>query len=127
DGRETAPAAATPGRFLDADGKPLSWPDAIVSGRSVGVPGLLRMLELAHRRHGRLPWATLFEPAIHLAESGFPMSPRLHALDADARRYFYALDGRAKAAGTMIRNPELAAVLRSVAARGADAFYRGDV
>jgi gamma-glutamyltranspeptidase / glutathione hydrolase len=136
DGRETAPAAATPGRFLDADGKPLSWPDAIVSGRSVGVPGLLRMLELAHRRHGKLPWATLFEPAIHLAESGFPMSPRLHALvaadaylaqDADARRYFYAGDGRAKEAGTMIRNPELAAVLRSVAAHGADAFYRGDV
>jgi gamma-glutamyltranspeptidase / glutathione hydrolase len=136
DGRETAPAAATPSRFLDAGGKPLSWPDAIVSGRSVGVPGLLRMLELAHRRHGRLPWAALFEPAILLAESGFPMSPRLHALvaadrylaqDDAARRYFYQPDGKPKPAGTVLRNPELAAVLRAVAARGADAFYRGDV
>jgi len=136
DGRETAPAAATPGRFLDASGKPLSWPDAIVSGRSVGVPGLLRMLELAHRRHGRLPWASLFEPAIRLAETGFPVSPRLHALvagdrflalDANARRYFYDADGKAKPAGTILRNPELAGVLRAVAAHGADAFYRGEV
>jgi gamma-glutamyltranspeptidase / glutathione hydrolase len=136
DGRETAPAAAAPARFLDASGRPLAWPDAIVSGRSVGVPGLLRMLELAHRRHGRLPWATLFEPAIRLAESGFPMSPRLHALvaadaflaqDEDARRYFYGADGRPKAVATVLKNPELAAVLRAVAAHGADAFYRGEV
>jgi gamma-glutamyltranspeptidase / glutathione hydrolase len=136
DGRETAPAAATPGRFLDAARKPLSWPDAIVSGRSVGVPGLVRMLELAHRRHGRLPWATLFEPAIRLADSGFPVSPRLHALveadryladDENARRYFYGANGKARPAGTLLKNPELATVLRSIAARGADAFYRGDI
>ncbi len=136
DGRETAPAAAAPGRFLDASGKPLSWPDAIVSGRSVGVPGLLSMLELAHRRHGKLPWASLFEPAIRLAEAGFPMSARLHALvaadrylaqDEDARRYFYGGDGKARPAGAILRNPELARVLRAVAARGVDAFYRGEV
>src|SRR3954464_6066515 len=94
------------------------------------------MLELAHRRHGKLPWASLFEPAIRLAESGFPMSPRLHALvaadrflaeDDNARRYFYAADGTPKAAGTMLRNPELAEVLRKVAAQGTDAFYRGEI
>lgn len=136
DGRETAPAAAAPRRFLDASGQPLSWPDAIVSGRSVGVPGLLRMLEAAHRRHGRLPWASLFEPAIRLAEAGFPISPRLHALvaadrflaeDDNARRYFYLPDGRPKPAGTILKNPELAQVLRRVAAQGADVFYHGEV
>src|ERR687888_442802 len=84
DGRETAPAAARRDRFLDAaSGKPLAFYDAAVNGRSVGVPGVLRMLELAHARHGRLPWAELFRPAIELAERGFPLSPRLHALLAD--------------------------------------------
>src|SRR5437870_10816294 len=103
DGRETAPARAKPGRFLGTDGKPLDWPAAVISGKSVGVPGLLRLLELAHRRHGKLPWASLFEPAIRLAENGFPISPRLSALiaadrflplDANARRMFYLPDGK---------------------------------
>src|SRR5882672_1283453 len=136
DGRETAPAAAKPGRFLGADGKPLDWPAAVISGKSVGVPGLLRLLELAHRRHGKLPWAQLFEPAIRLAEKGFPISPRLSALvaadrflplDENARRYFYSADGKAKAAGTLLKNPEFAAVLKRVAAGGAAAFYRGEI
>jgi gamma-glutamyltranspeptidase/glutathione hydrolase len=136
DGRETAPAAATPGRFLGANGRPLDWPDAVISGKSVGVPGLLRMLELAHRRHGRLAWKELFEPAIALAESGFPISPRLSALlatdrylplDDKARAYFYAADGKAKAAGSLLKNPELAAVLKRVAAEGTEAFYRGEI
>src|SRR6266699_2759705 len=136
DGRETAPAGAEPGRFLGSDGKPLDWPDAVVSGRSVGVPGLLRLLELAHRRHGKLPWAKLFEPAIKLAQEGFPISPRLHALvaadrflplDANARRYFFLPDGKAKPAGTLLRNPEYAAVLKRVSLGGASAFYRGEI
>jgi len=136
DGRETAPSAARPDRFLGADGKTLAWSDAAISGKSVGVPGLLRMLELAHRRHGKLPWAELFRPAIALAEKGFPISPRLNALvssdrylaaDDAARRYFYAADGKAKAVGTLLKNPELSAVLKRVAAKGADAFYRGEI
>src|SRR5882762_2621905 len=85
DGRETAPAAAKPGRFLGADGRPLDWPDAVVSGKSAGVPGLLRLLELAHRKHGKLSWAELFDPAIRLAQEGFPISPRLNALIAADR------------------------------------------
>jgi len=136
DGRETAPAAAQPGRFLGANGKPLDWSDAVVSGKSVGVPGLLALLELAHRSHGKLPWAGLFAPAIRLAENGFPISPRLNALvssdrflaqDDKAGRYFYLPDGTAKAAGTLLKNPELAAVLKRVASRGAAAFYRGEI
>ena len=136
DGRETAPAAAKAGRFLGADGKPLDWPAAVVSGKSAGVPGLLRLLELAHREYGKLPWAELFQPAIRLAERGFPISPRLHALvaadrflaaDDNARRYFYSADGKAKPAGTLLRNPELAAALKRVASQGADAFYRGAI
>ncbi len=136
DGRETAPASAKPGRFLGADRRPLDWPDAVVSGKSVGVPGLLRMLELAHRRHGKLPWASLFEPAIRLAREGFPISRRLNALvaadrflplDANARRYFYLRDGKAKPEGTPLKNTEYAAVLERAAAGGADAFYRGEI
>ncbi len=136
DGRETAPAAAKPDRFLGANGRPLDWPAAVVSGKSVGVPGLLRLLELAHRGHGKLAWAELFEPAIRLAENGFPISPRLHALvaadrflsrDDNARRYFYLPDGTAKPAGAPLKNPEIAAVLKRVAAEGASAFYRGDI
>ena len=79
DGRETAPAAAKPDRFLDAAGKPLAFHDAVVGGRSVGVPGVLRMLQLAHQQYGKLPWARLFEPAIAVAENGFAVSPRLAA------------------------------------------------
>jgi gamma-glutamyltranspeptidase/glutathione hydrolase len=136
DGRETAPAAARPGRFTGSDGRALDWADAVISGKSVGVPGLLAMLEVAHRAHGKLPWKTLFDPAIGLAERGFPVSPRLHALvasdrylarDANARRYFYLRDGSAKPVGSLLRNPELAAVLREVGAKGAGAFYHGGI
>jgi len=135
DGRETAPAAADDGLFV-VDGWPMAFYDAAVGGRAVGTPGVLRLLEAAHRQHGRLPWAQLFEPAIRLAEGGFPISPRLHALlaqekflrnDAAARAYFYEPDGEPKAVGTRLRNPELAATLRAIAAGGADAFYRGDI
>ncbi|HEY2816363.1 MAG TPA: gamma-glutamyltransferase [Casimicrobiaceae bacterium] len=134
DGRETAPAAATPERFLDKHGKPLAFIDAVVGGRSVGVPGVLRLLEAAHRRHGRLAWAALFAPAIALAERGFPVSPRLHALIAAeshfqdrAKAYFLDPAGKPLAAGTILRNPAYAATLRRVAHDGARAFYAGAI
>jgi gamma-glutamyltranspeptidase/glutathione hydrolase len=135
DGRETAPAAARPDRFLDAAGRPLRFFDAVVGGRSVGVPGTLRMLELAHRRHGRLKWATLFEPAIRLAEQGFAVSRRLGGALAtetllrqeSARAYFHNADGTPLAAGQLLRNPAFAATLRRIAAEGASAFYTGEI
>lgn len=136
DGRETAPAAATPGMFLHPDGTPMDFDEAVVGGLSVGVPGAVRMLELVHRQHGRLPWSQLFEPAIRLAEDGFAISPRLHEELADdehlkrlpaAAAYFYQADGTAKAAGTVLRNPALAETLRAIAKEGADAFYRGRI
>jgi gamma-glutamyltranspeptidase/glutathione hydrolase len=89
DGRETAPAGATERLFLQADGQPMTFTQAVIGGRSVGTPGVLRALELAHQKHGRLPWAQLFEPAIELAEKGFVISPRLHRLiaaDSSLRR-----------------------------------------
>ena len=136
DGRETAPAAATPDRFLGPDGKPLRFIEAVVGGRSVGTPGVLRMLELAYKEHGRLPWAQLFEPAIRLAEQGFPMSRRLHEQLAKeqhlrrfepARSYFYQADGSPRPEGVPLANPELAGVLRRIAADGTPAFYAGEV
>ncbi|MCP8938124.1 gamma-glutamyltransferase [Alsobacter sp. SYSU M60028] len=137
DGRETAPAAATPERFLGPDGKPMKFYDAVVGGRSVGVPGTLRMLEAAHRKWGKLPWARLFQPALALAENGFAVSPRLNGLlgqekflagnDERARAYFYEADGKPKAVGTVLKNPAFAATLRAIAEKGADAFYTGEI
>ena len=131
DGRETAPAAARRDRFLDAQGKAVAFHEAVLGGRSVGVPGVLRMLELAHRRHGRLPWAELFRSAIDLAEHGFALSPRLHALldaerdlrdDPAARAVYYG-----KTVGERIVNPQYAATLRAIAANGASVFYQGAI
>jgi gamma-glutamyltranspeptidase/glutathione hydrolase len=136
DGRETAPAAARADRFMRNDGTPMSLPEAIATGRSVGVPGLLRMVELAHAKHGRLPWKRLFAPAIRLAEQGFAVSPRLHRLiaadpllkrNAAARGYFHLADGSALPVGHRLRNPALAAVLRRIAGDGAEAFYGGEI
>jgi gamma-glutamyltranspeptidase/glutathione hydrolase len=136
DGRETAPAEADEKLFLKPDGQPMSFYEGVVGGRSVGAPGTLRVLELAHRQYGKLPWAVLFQPAIRLAEQGFKVSPRLHALlkgeqylknDPAAFSYFYRADGTPHEVGTVLRNPQLAAVLRSVAEKGADAFYKSRV
>jgi gamma-glutamyltranspeptidase/glutathione hydrolase len=136
DGRETAPAAADERLFLQADGRPMPIVAAIVGGRAVGVPGAVAMLEAAHRRHGRLPWAALFEPAIVLAETGFRVSHRLHtqlaadahlARDAQARAYFYATDGQPHPVGHRLKNPALAAILRAIAAQGSAALHRGAV
>jgi gamma-glutamyltranspeptidase / glutathione hydrolase len=136
DGRETAPAAATPELFLSPDGQAMPFWSAVVGGRSVGTPGLLRMLAMAHERHGCLPWPSLFAPAIALAEQGFAVSPRLHSLisgdkylrsDPTAAAYFYNAQGEPWPVGHVLRNPALAHTLRSVAQRGPDAFYTGAI
>lgn len=106
DGRETAPAAATENLFIGANGKPMAFHDAVVGGRSVGVPGTVRMLEQAHKEHGKLAWATLFEPAIQLAEQGFKVSARLHTLLANEK--FLAQDPVARAYFLRCRRPTLA-------------------
>ena len=135
DGRETAPASARPDRFL-VDGKPMPFGRAVLSGLSVGVPALVRLLEDVHKQHGRLPWAKLFEPAIRVAENGFEISQRLHLLlrlDGPAtfvpaaRRYFFTDGGSALPIGHRLKNPEFAATLRSIAAGGASAFYEGPI
>jgi gamma-glutamyltranspeptidase / glutathione hydrolase len=136
DGRETAPAAADEKLFVGADGKPVPFYEGVVGGRSVGVPGTVRVLEMAHKQHGRLPWAVLFQPAITLAEQGFRVSPRLNTLlkaeahlkkDPVAAAYFYKPDGEPIDVGSVRRNPELAAVLRRIAAEGSKAFHEGDI
>jgi gamma-glutamyltranspeptidase / glutathione hydrolase len=135
DGRETAPAGARGDMFMD-QGKPLPFDEAVQSGHSVGVPGVVRMLEAAHRQHGRLPWAQLLAPAITLAEQGFRVSPRLHTLlqadphlkkDPLALRFFYNAQGHAWPVGHVLRNPEYAHVLRRIAIEGSRALHEGPV
>jgi gamma-glutamyltranspeptidase/glutathione hydrolase len=136
DGRETAPSKADEHLFQHADGSPMSRTEGIVGGRSTGAPGVLRMLALAHRDNGKLPWKTLFEPAIRLSEGGFKVSPRLHGLlegdrfigkDPAARAYFYGPDGKPWPVGHLLKNPALAKTLREIAAGGADVFYTGHI
>lgn len=136
DGRETAPSAADEKLFLQPDGKPMPFREAVVGGRAVGVPGAVRMLEAAHKAHGQLPWAALLRPAIVLAEQGFSVSPRLHAQlkaesalrnDAQSRAYFYGADGQPLPVGAMLKNAALAEVLRGIASRGSAALLSGPV
>ncbi|WP_122764706.1 gamma-glutamyltransferase [Pseudomonas viridiflava] len=136
DGRETAPAGATERLFLNADGTPMTFTDAQIGGRSVGTPGVLRALEMAHKKTGQLRWAELFEPAIRLSEQGFAISPRLHSLIAADRfitqspemaAYFLNADGTLKATGTLLKNPALAAVFKRIANEGPDALYHGPI
>ena len=142
DGRETAPAAVDEKLFIGANGAPLPY-STRVGGRAVGTPGLVRMLELAWKEKGKLPWARLFEPAIRLCEQGFAISPRMFSATAgDARQaresrlstqplqapaYFYNADGSPKPIGTVLKNPALAATFRAIAKGGADAFYKGEI
>ncbi|MDA4846468.1 gamma-glutamyltransferase [Hoeflea poritis] len=137
DGRETAPRSATPTLFLDANGEPLKFFDAVVGGRSVGTPGTLKLLHETHKIHGKLPWPDLIQPAIDLAQNGFEVSERLFAmLSADAERlgvheetrlYFLGADGKPHPVGHVLTNPAYAQTLRLIAAEGADAFYRGPI
>jgi len=142
DGRETAPKAIQPDVFLKDDGTPMGYLEAAYGGRPVGVPGMLRLFETVHKQHGKLPWASLFGPAIKLAKNGFNVSPRLHylltsystrlqkagiALDdlGTARNYFFDAGGTAWPTGHLLKNPAYAATLELLAQQGADAFYQG--
>jgi len=136
DGREKAPAAATPNMFLKPDGSRPNFYDVVPGGLSVGVPGTLRMLELVHKKHGKLSWKKLFKPAIKLAENGFKISPRLHSLvkidrflklSKNTENFFYNEKGFAKQVGTLLINKPLAKTLRQVASEGAAAFYTGSI
>jgi gamma-glutamyltranspeptidase/glutathione hydrolase len=133
DGRETAPMAADDHWFYDAAGKPLSHFAAVPGGRSVGVPGAVRAMALAHRQSGKLPWAKLFAPAIRLARDGFVLSPRMNNsltqfsghVDPAYRALFFGTDNKPLPAGTTVRNPEQAALLERIANQGPDSFYVG--
>jgi len=136
DGRETAPASATPALFLDSGGQPMDFWAAVASGRSVGVPGTVALLAKVYANHGRLPWADLFGPAIGLASQGFPLSPRLYELllidpllrtDPVARRLYYGADGLPLPVGTLLRNADYATMLGLIAYSGPAAFYEGPI
>ena len=136
DGRETAPLAASDTLFIGKDGKPMPFTEAVIGGRSVGVPGTVRMLELAHQQHGKLPWATLFQPAIALATDGFKVSPRLNTLlknekllkaDPVAAAYFYDAKGDAWPVGHVLKNPAYALVMQRIATQGAKVLHEGDI
>jgi gamma-glutamyltranspeptidase/glutathione hydrolase len=138
DGRERAPLAADETYWLGADGEPIGWWEAVVGGRSVGVPGALKLLETLHARHGRLLWAELFAPTIRTAEEGFAISPRLAGLIAYAaergltlfeptRSYFFHPDGTPRRAGEILTNPAFAETLRAIAAEGSTPFYEGAI
>ncbi len=136
DGRETAPSAIDESLFLQPDGRPMAFHAAAVGGRAVGVPGVVRLLERVHQVHGRLPWARLFEPAIALAESGFPVGARLHQLlaqdahlkkDPRAAAFFYDGQGQPWPIGHLLRNPEYAMVLRALASQGSRALHEGPI
>ena len=137
DGRETAPMAATPTLFQDDKGRPLKFFDAVVGGRSVGVPGTPRLLFDVHGKYGRIAWNTLLRPIIDLARTGFRVSPRLHQEIADdhdrlktynqARGYFYLPDGDPLPAGYLRQNEDYARTLQALSSGGADAFYNGPI
>lgn len=135
DGRETAPAAATPELFYDG-GRPMDFPDAVMSGRSTGAPGAVAMLAMAHGAHGKLPWAALFGDAERLARDGFEVSPRLAGMIAATRgqartrwadAYFTKPDGTRYAAGDVLKNPAYADTVAELAAGGAQVFYHGRI
>ena len=136
DGREKAPVAATPQRFLGADGKPLSFFQAVPGGLSVGVPGNIRLMAMVHQRFGKLEWAKLFEPAIKLAEDGYQVTPPMAAGMGFVSQVWgkfpaitaqYTHDGKPYAVGETIKNPALARTLRTIAEQGPDAFYTGPI
>jgi gamma-glutamyltranspeptidase/glutathione hydrolase len=135
-GRETAPAAATADRFIGPDGKPLGFLQAFQGGRSVGVPGNIQLMAQTHRKWGKLPWATIFKPAIRLSGQGFVVNKTLESRlqtiqrlwpNFDAARAIYWRNGKPVQAGMKVKNPQLATTLKLLAKKGPDAFYTGNI
>jgi len=137
DGRETAPLAATSDLFIKPDGTPMKFFDGVVGGRSVGTPGTLKLMFEAHKRYGKLDWASLLQPAIDLAQNGFAVSPRLAQLIAkdqkrlatypDTQAYFFDAAGEPLKVGATLKNPDYANTLRLIAAQGSVVFYKGEI
>ena len=139
DGRETAPAAATENylRWVSPTDQTVPKPNARASGRSIGTPGVLHMLDTAHKDGGKLTWKELFDPAIQIANDGFKISPRMSASvagsaaslarDPESKAYFLNADGTAKATGTLLKSPAMAATYRAIADGGVNAFYTGAI
>ncbi|MFZ0565546.1 MAG: gamma-glutamyltransferase [Chlamydiales bacterium] len=136
DGRETAPKGVNELLFCDSKGEAIPFVDAILGGKAVGVPGVLKMLEMAHREHGKLPWRVLFQPAIEYASQGFPISSRLHQLITkrpdlstfpETKSYFFLENGKAKPEGTLLKNIPLAETFKIIAVQGSDPFYKGEI
>ena len=137
DARETAPMNAKPDMFLNDNGEPMRFFDAVVGGGSVGTPGTVALLHDMHVKYGNLPWADIIQPAIELAENGFKVSPRLNALitrsaeslykHKTTREYFLSEESVPLFVGTLIRNQEYADTLKGLARDGKDHFYSGDL
>jgi len=136
DGRETAPAAVDENLFLDENGKPLKFKEVVASGKSIGTPGVVAMMWKMHQRYGKLPWKDLFQPAIEIADQGFPVSERLSSLLREmgpnsfteaARHYFFDETGQARPEGYVLKNPAFAETLRAIAQEGPNAFYSGEL
>jgi gamma-glutamyltranspeptidase/glutathione hydrolase len=135
DGRETAPKAVTSDLFIGPDGKPMNVREAVAGGKSVGVPGNIRLMQMAHEKHGKLPWKTLFQPAIRLAKDGFTVTPRLAEMlklrgdmlksSPEARIIYFDAAGEALPVGATVKNPALAKLLEGIASKGADWYYTG--
>ena len=135
-GRETAPQSAGDKIFLDANGKPREFSDVVHGGLSVGTPGLLKLLKAVHEKYGKLPWEELFDPAIKIADVGFPMENRITVITNNLNslkefdplaKFYYDKDGKSKPIGDLIKNPELSDTFKIIAKEGIDSFYNGKI
>ena len=135
-GRETAPQSASDKIFLDANGKPREFSDVVHGGLSVGTPGLLKLLKAVHEKYGKLPWEELFDPAIKIADVGFPMENRITVITDNLNslkkfdplaKFYYDKDGKSKPIGDLIKNPELSDTFKIIAKEGIDSFYNGKI